>query len=108
MDIKSLQAEIWEAYKSGQPVDDLTYIKEFADLCRKHPYRESYKEPLNELYKILQKYGDPVGKDDEWWETFVKEIDGPVDKQKGTDAYEYARGYAVIVLNESTRRSKGG
>lgn len=108
MDIKQLQAEIWTTYKSGQPIDDLAYVKAFADLCRKHPYRESYKIPLNELYKILQKYSDPKGKDDKWWETFVREIDVPVSRCKGTDAYEYAKDYAVIVLNEITRRSKGG
>lgn len=104
MNEKELQAQTWAAYKNGQEIIDLSYNKEFNDLCRRHPYRESYKVPLNDLWNVLAKYGDPKDKDDDWWEGFIKAIDVPVNKCNGTDAYEYAKEYAVIVLNEVTRR----
>lgn len=106
MDIKALQAEIWTAFKNGEPITDVSYIKEFADLCRKYPYKESYKAPLNDLYKVMSTHLDSKDQSDEWWFECVKAVDAAIGKYENTDVYDFAIDYYRVVMNEIKRRSK--
>lgn len=104
MTSEAIQFEIWNRYKEGR-IEDLTYVMQFADLCWKFPYRETYREPLNQMYLFMKKHLDSKGKDDLWWEVMAKDLDVICERYKGTPDEDFARGYAVVVMNEIKRRS---